>query len=72
MEQLQLVLKEQLYVFKLELYKLNLTTTAQDGTFSLTVDSGTTGVLRGEGGFDPVTNLQFGEGDSLASGSTCY
>ena len=44
------------------------TTTAQDGTFSLTVDSGTTGVLRGEGGFDPVTNLQFGEGDSLALG----
>ena len=35
------------------------TTTAQDGTFSLTVDSGTTGVIRGEGGFDPVTNLQF-------------
>ena len=44
------------------------TTTAQDGTFSLTVDSGTTGVLRGEGGFDPVTNLQFGEGDSFALG----
>jgi len=44
------------------------TTTAQDGTFSLTVDSGTTGVLRGEGGFDPVTNLQFGENDSLALG----
>ena len=44
------------------------TTTAQDGTFSLTVDSGTTGVLRGEGGFDPVTNLQFGEGNSLALG----
>jgi len=44
------------------------TTTAQDGTFSLTVDSGTTGVLRGEGGFDPVTNLQFGEGESLALG----
>ena len=44
------------------------TTSAQDGTFSLTVDSGTTGVLRGEGGFDPVTNLQFGEGDSFALG----
>ena len=44
------------------------TTSAQDGTFSLTVDSGTTGVLRGEGGFDPVTNLQFGEGESLALG----
>ena len=43
------------------------TTSAQDGTFSLTVDSGTTGVLRSEGGFDPVTNLQFGE-DSLALG----
>ena len=35
------------------------TTTAQDGTFSLTVDSDTTGIIRGEGGFDPVTNLQF-------------
>ena len=44
------------------------TTSAQDGTFSLTVDSSTTGVLRGEGGFDPVTNLQFGESDSLALG----
>ena len=43
------------------------TTTTQDGTFSLTVDSGTTGVLRGEGGFDPVTNLQFGDA-SLALG----
>ena len=41
------------------------TTTAQDGTFSLTVDSGTTGIIRGEGGFDPVTNLQFDD-DSLA------
>ena len=44
------------------------TTSTQDGTFSLTVDSGTTGVLRGEGGFDPVTNLQFDEGDSFALG----
>ena len=44
------------------------TSSSQDGTFSLTVDSGTTGVLRGEGGFDPVTNLQFGEDDSLALG----
>ena len=36
------------------------TTTAQDGTFSLTVNSGATDiVIRGEGGFDPVTNLQF-------------
>ena len=43
-------------------------TTAQDGTFSITVDSGTTGVLRGEGGFDPVTNLQFNDDDSLALG----
>tara|TARA_X000001036_G_scaffold420037_1_gene440470 strand:- start:1218 stop:3122 length:1905 start_codon:yes stop_codon:yes gene_type:complete len=41
------------------------TTTAQDGTFSLTVNSGTTGVIRGEGGFDPVTNLQFDD-DSFA------
>ena len=44
------------------------TTSAQDGTFSLTVDPSTTGILRGEGGFDPVTNLQFGESDSLALG----
>ena len=42
--------------------------TAQDGTFSITVDSGTTGVLRGEGGFDPVTNLQFNDDNSLALG----
>ncbi|MDB4848814.1 hypothetical protein OAM65_02375 [Gammaproteobacteria bacterium] len=36
------------------------TTTAQDGTFSLTSDSDATDiVIRGEGGFDPVTNLQF-------------
>ena len=43
-------------------------TTAQDGSFSITVDSGTTGVLRGEGGFDPVTNLQFSENSSFALG----
>ena len=43
-------------------------TTAQDGTFSITVDSGTTGVLRGEGGFDPVTNLQLNDTNSLALG----
>ena len=43
-------------------------TTAQDGTFSITVDSGTTGVIRGEGGFDPVTNLQFNDDNSLALG----
>ena len=43
-------------------------TTAQDGTFSITVDSGITGVLRGEGGFDPVTNLQFNDDNSLALG----
>ena len=42
------------------------TTSAQDGTFSLTVDSGTTGVIRSEGGFDPVTNLQLMDTDSLA------
>ena len=44
------------------------TSTSQDGTFSLTVDSGTTGVLRGEGGFDPVTNLQFSSNSSFALG----
>ena len=43
-------------------------TTAQDGTFSITVDSGTTGVLRGEGGFDPVTNIQFNDDNSIALG----
>ena len=44
------------------------TTTASDGTFSLTIDSGITGVLRGEGGFDPVTNLQFGDNSGFALG----
>ena len=43
-------------------------TTAQDGTFSLTIESGTTGVLRGEGGFDPVTNLQFADSFALSLG----
>ena len=43
-------------------------TTAQDGSFSITVDSGVTGVLRGEGGFDPVTNLQLGTSSSFALG----
>ena len=43
-------------------------TTAQDGTFSLTIDSGATGVLRGEGGFDPVTNLQFADSFALSLG----
>ena len=32
----------------------------QNVTLSLTVDSGTIEISRGEGGFDPVTNLQFG------------
>ena len=44
------------------------TTTASDGTFSLTIDSGITGVLRGEGGFDPVTNLQFGDTSGFSLG----
>ena len=44
------------------------TTTAQDGTFSLIIDSGATGVLRGEGGFDPVTNLQFADSFALSLG----
>lgn len=43
------------------------TTTAQDGTFSLTFDSDTTDiVIRGEGGFDPVTNLQFDDDDTFS------
>ena len=41
-------------------------TSSQDGTFSITVDSGTSGVIRSEGGFDPVTNLQLMDSDSLA------
>ena len=41
-------------------------TSAQDGTFSLTVDAGTTGVIRSEGGFDPVTSLQFMDSESLS------
>ena len=32
----------------------------QNIILSLTVDSGTIEISRGEGGFDPVTNLQFG------------
>ena len=44
------------------------TTSSQDGTFSLTVDSGTTGVIRSEGGFDPVTNLQLSDYSSFALG----
>ena len=44
------------------------TTTAQDGTFSLTVGTDTNGVLRGEGGFDPITNLQFDEDFGFATG----
>ena len=44
------------------------TTSASDGTFSLTIDSGITGVLRGEGGFDPVTNLQFSDNSGFALG----
>ena len=45
------------------------TTTAQDGTFSLTFDSDATDiVVRGEGGFDPVTNLQFDDVYTFALG----
>ena len=44
------------------------TTTAQDGTFTLTVGSDTNGVLRGEGGFDPIPNLQFEEDFGFATG----
>jgi hypothetical protein len=45
------------------------TTTAQDGTFSLTFDSGATDiVIRGQGGFDPVTNLQFDDIFTFALG----
>ena len=43
------------------------TTTAQDGTFSLTFDSDATDiVIRGQGGFDPVTNLQFADVDTFS------
>ena len=45
------------------------TTTAQDGTFSLTYDSEATDiVIRGQGGFDPVTNLQFDDVYTFALG----
>ena len=45
------------------------TTTAQDGTFSLTFDSDATDiVIRGQGGFDPVTNLQFEDVFTFALG----
>ena len=44
------------------------TTSAQDGTFSLTADSGVTGVVRSEGGFDPITNLQLQNVDTLSIG----
>ena len=43
-------------------------TTTTDGSFSITVDSGVTGVLRGEGGFDPVANLQLSSNSSFALG----
>jgi len=38
----------------------NITKYGQNIILSLTVDSGTIEISRGEGGFDPVTNLQFG------------
>ena len=44
------------------------TTSAQDGTFSITADSGVTGVVRSEGGFDPITNLQLQNVDTLSIG----
>jgi hypothetical protein len=45
------------------------TTTEQDGTFTLTFDSDATDiVIRGEGGFDPVTNLQFDDVYTFALG----
>ena len=37
-----------------------ITNYGQNIILSLTVDSGTIEISRGEGGFDPVTNLQFG------------
>ena len=46
-----------------------ITTTSQDGTFSLSVDSGAgTGIIKSENGFDPNTNWQFEEGRSAAIG----
>jgi hypothetical protein len=45
------------------------TTTSQDGTFSLIVDSDAgTGIIKSENGFDPNTNWQFEEGRSAAIG----
>ena len=45
-----------------------ITTTSQDGSFSLSVDSDAgTGIIKTENGFDPNTNWQFEEGNKL-----CY
>ena len=45
------------------------TTTSQDGTFSLIVDSDAgTGIIKSENGFDPNTNWQFEEGRGAAIG----
>ncbi len=45
------------------------TTTSQDGSFSLSVDSGAgTGIIKSENGFDPNTNWQIEEGRSAAIG----
>ena len=45
------------------------TTTSQDGSFSLSVDSGAgTGIIKSENGFDPNTNWQFEEGRGAAIG----
>ena len=45
------------------------TTTSQDGTFSLIVDSDAgTGIIKSENGFDSNTNWQFEEGRSAAIG----
>ena len=45
------------------------TTTSQDGTFSLSVDSDAgTGIIKTENGFDPNTNWEFEEGRSYAIG----
>ena len=45
------------------------TTTSQNGSFSLSVDSNAgTGIIKSENGFDPNTNWQFEEGRSAAIG----
>ena len=45
------------------------TTTAQDGSFSLSVDTDeSNGIIKSENGFDPISNWQIGAGEGAAIG----